>query len=189
MIVGLTGATYSKVDFIAKEFKSVGVPVFDGDTYIKYLLQYHNPTKDNLTLEFDEPFTRVRLKKILNNGKLFKMCIKHIQDDVFTKLNEWRLKQNYDWVIFKSYLIYEMNWQENFKYVISSYSDRAVRHERRGDWEPGLPNFFYEYDSKVKRDKANFSIPTDKGDSDITRSVNNYKIYLDSVNLRHLKNN
>ena len=46
--VALTGNRYTGKDFIAKKFRKINVPVFDGDTVLKFIINHRFSFLDSL---------------------------------------------------------------------------------------------------------------------------------------------
>lgn len=55
--IGLTGSRCSGKDGIAKLFRQLGVPVFDADAVIKYVLNYRKSMSDSVRKAFGREYT------------------------------------------------------------------------------------------------------------------------------------
>ena len=86
MVLGLSGNRYSGKDSVAKVFKQIGIPVFDVDTIIKFILNYNTQLLGELKLLFgDMIFTDESLDfKKIKNTKTFNKIMDVIEIDVLT---------------------------------------------------------------------------------------------------------
>jgi len=133
--VGLTGCRFSGKDTVAKAFGQIGIPVFDADTVLKFILNFDiGVNKDILEGYGEYVFT----------GRGGTLDSKHIHTDKdFDRLidfAEFNLKKTYErfctdnknslYTIFHSSILVERKWHEEMDFNISVFapsSERAAR--------------------------------------------------------------
>ena len=133
MVLGLSGNRYSGKDSVAKVFKQIGIPVFDVDTIIKFILNYNTQLLGELKLLFgDMIFTDESLDfKKIKNTKTFNKIMDVIEIDVLTAHERFLKKnENSAYTIFHSSILFERKWNlemDSNIAVFSSNSDRIKR--------------------------------------------------------------
>lgn len=133
MVLGLSGNRYSGKDSVAKVFKQIGIPVFDVDTIIKFILNYNTQLLGELKLLFgDMIFTDESLDfKKIKNTKTFNKIMDVIEIDVLTA-HERFLKKNENsvYTIFHSSILFERKWNlemDSNIVIFSPNNDRIKR--------------------------------------------------------------
>ncbi len=133
LVVGLSGNRYSGKDSVAKVFKQIGIPVFDVDTIIKFILNYNTQLLGELKLLFgDMIFTDESLDfKKIKNTKTFNKIMDVIEIDVLTA-HERFLKKNKNsaYTIFHSSILFERKWNLEMDSNIAIFSPNNDRIKR-----------------------------------------------------------
>lgn len=165
--VGLSGNRFSGKKSTSKLFKQIGVPVFDADVVLKFIIHH------NLSV-IDE------LKKVLPDPKYWEdsyIKISEIKDaEIFDKIvncAEWELMKAYEnfnnkhisslYTIFKSSILFERSWSEKMDYNISIFCPKKWRIDRHkqltGIKYQEIDNFLSkELDDYRKNSMADFII-------------------------------
>ena len=133
MVLGLSGNRYSGKDSVAKVFKQIGIPVFDVETIIKFILNYNTQLLGELKLLFgDMIFTDESLDfKKIKNTKTFNKIMDVIEIDVLTA-HERFLKKNENsvYTIFHSSILFERKWNLEMDSNIAIFSPNNDRIKR-----------------------------------------------------------
>lgn len=136
-IVGLTGGIGSGKSTVAKIFESLGVPVYNSDKEAKHLMTSSQSLKNELVRLFGKKaFEHKKLNKNYISSKVFK------NPDLLQKLNEivhpavknhfleWTTKQNSEYVIQETALIFENSSQDYYDVVILVTAPKKERIRR-----------------------------------------------------------
>lgn len=133
MVLGLSGNRYSGKDSVAKVFKQIGIPVFDVDTIIKFILNYNTQLLGELKLLFgDMIFTDESLDfKKIKNTKTFNKIMDVIEIDVLTAHERFLKKnENSAYTIFHSSILFERKWNLEMDSNIAIFSPNNDRIKR-----------------------------------------------------------
>lgn len=133
LVVGLSGNRYSGKDSVAKVFKQIGIPVFDVDTIIKFILNYNTQLLGELKLLFgDMIFTDESLDfKKIKNTKTFNKIMDVIEIDVLTAHERFLKKnENSAYTIFHSSILFERKWNLEMDSNIAIFSPNNDRIKR-----------------------------------------------------------
>lgn len=133
MVLGLSGNRYSGKDSVAKVFKQIGIPVFDVDTIIKFILNYNTQLLGELKLLFgDMIFTDESLDfKKIKNTKTFNKIMDVIEIDVLTAHERFLKKnENSAYTIFHSSILFERKWNLEMDFNIAIFSPNNDRIKR-----------------------------------------------------------
>lgn len=128
--VALTGNRFSGKTGVSKLFKQIGAPVFDADVVLKFILNYKLDLKESVRRHFGKEYVLGEWINPLafDTDVKFLSLISLVEFDLFESYNRFKLK-NSDaiYVIFKSSLIFEKNWQNKFDTVISVFTPKEER--------------------------------------------------------------
>ena len=133
MVLGLSGNRYSGKDSVAKVFKQIGIPVFDVDTIIKFILNYNTQLLGELKLLFgDMIFTDESLDfKKIKNTKTFNKIMDVIEIDVLIAHERFLKKnENSAYTIFHSSILFERKWNLEMDSNIAIFSPNNDRIKR-----------------------------------------------------------
>jgi dephospho-CoA kinase len=131
--IGLSGNRYSGKKRISKIFKQIGVPVFDADVVLKFILQHNYELQAEISDRVGAKYFKngvLDYEKVLMDG-VFSKILKVVEKDLFTAWDKFQNK-NYKsiYCIFHSSILFETEWNKKMKYNISvfaPYSDRVER--------------------------------------------------------------
>lgn len=130
--VGLSGNRYSGKSRVANLFKQIGIPVFDADTVLRFILNYNwellGEIKEELGSEiFQGDYLNFREIK---NPEVFNNVLKLVEPDILRAYDRFNKKQNSIYTIFHSSILFERGWDKNMDRSISifaSHTDRISR--------------------------------------------------------------
>jgi len=133
--VGLTGCRYSGSTAVAKAFEQIGIPVFDADALLKFILNF-DPivNKDILDNYLKYPFTGPSATldpAAVDNDKDFDKLISFAEaplNDAYERFLEKNKKSIY--TIFLSSILFERGWDGAMKHVICAFTPDGVRLRR-----------------------------------------------------------
>lgn len=133
--VGLTGARYSGKDAVAKAFRQIGVPVFDADTVLKFIINFDvevnkdildnygkyiftgpGATIDPKTIEGEKGFDRLIDFAEFALNSAYERFVKENRESIYT--------------IFHSSILFERGWNESMDYNINVFCPNEYRIER-----------------------------------------------------------
>jgi dephospho-CoA kinase len=131
--IGLTGTRFSGKDEICNYFKKIGIPIFDVDTIIKFILTYNWELKSKIRKEvgneiFEDDY--ISIKK-LNEYRNFNQVLETIEEEIFFAYSNFnkRNKENI-YSIFNCSILFEQKWNMEMDYSISVYAPFTERIER-----------------------------------------------------------
>lgn len=183
--VGLTGNRFSGKDTVCKLFEQIGVPVFNADVVLKFILNYNYEINYKIRNVFGDVFSLkgdlLDISKF-SDQKKFNDLIDIIEYellnayDVFNKKNSGKV-----YTIFHSSILIEREWQKVMDYNISVYSskdERRIRAKRVTGMAEGILNnmMFCEMDDIIKNSLSDYIISNYPGahytHGDICEQVN-----------------
>ena len=179
--VGLTGSRCSGKDGVAKLFSQLGVPVFDADAIVKYLLNF----KPGVTMSVEKAFGKEYVMDdyinpfAFNTDEKFSALIDLIEFEIFETYKKFKLKQkDKTYIIFHSSLIFERNYQKKFDSIISVFAPKSDRMERyhmqTGESPTNIQNLFSrEISDFSKNQMSDFIIHNYLDAPDILQQVQN----------------
>jgi len=130
--VGLSGNRYSGKTRVADLFKQIGIPVFDADTILRFILNYNwellGEIKEELGSDiFQGDYLNFREIK---NPKVFNKVLKMVEPDIFRSYERFNKKQNSIYTIFHSSILFETGWYKDMDKNISVFSSHTDRIKR-----------------------------------------------------------
>lgn len=131
--IALTGSRCSGKDRIAKLFLQLGVPVFDADAIMKFILNYKKDMPDSVRKAFGREYTFGSYINPIafDTDTKFESLINLIEFDVFEAYERFRNKhKSKQYTIFHSSLIYEKNWSSKFDRTICVFTPKQDRIQR-----------------------------------------------------------
>lgn len=132
--VGLTGTRFSGKDNALTYFKKIGIPVFDADTVIKFILNYNWEIVEEIKLklgnEIFDSNSRLDYNKLVSMGN-FSNVLHLIEDDLFFAYDRFNEKNNkLIYSIFNCSVLLEQQWNNKMDYTISVYAPFIERVDR-----------------------------------------------------------
>ena len=130
--IGLSGNRYSGKTRVANLFKQIGIPVFDADTVLRFILNYNWELLAEIKHELgSEIFQGDYLNfREIKNPEVFNNVLKLVEPDILRAYDRFNKKQNSIYTIFHSSILFERGWDKNMDRSISifaSYTDRISR--------------------------------------------------------------
>lgn len=171
--IGITGNIGSGKSLICKIFKQLGINTFYSDEETKKL--YHLPEIKKQILDYfkdDVYFNDGSLNKKLLSYHLFKnpKALQFIEELLYPQLNrtfeEWCCKQNSDYVLFESAILFEKDFTKQFDKIIFVSAPDEVRLQRamlrdKCDEENVRSRMRLQWDEEIKKAKSAFIINND----------------------------
>ncbi len=179
--IGLTGGRLSGKNGVAKLFRQLGVPVFDADAVMKYLLNYRESMPQSVRKAFgpEYAFGEYINPIAFDTDEKFSTLIDLIEFELFEAYERFRNKhQDKQYTIFHSSIIYEKGWSNKFDRVISVFSPKEIRIERykreTGDkLETIWTIFSKEMNETLKNQMSDFIIHNYEDAPDILKQIEN----------------
>lgn len=130
--VGLSGSRYSGKTRVTNLFKQIGIPVFDADTVLRFILNYNwellGEIKEELGGEiFQGDYLNFREIK---NPEVFNNILKMVEPDILKAYDRFNKKQTSIYTIFHSSILFERGWDKNMDKSISVFSPNTDRIKR-----------------------------------------------------------
>jgi dephospho-CoA kinase len=128
--IGLTGCRYSGKSSVSKLFRKIGVPVFDADTVLKFILNFRTyvdePIKSNVgsfvyTAGFLDPTAFV-------TDSIFDRTVDVVEFELFQSWETFKMKhKDKPYIIFESSILFERKWENKFNKIISVFAPKEER--------------------------------------------------------------
>jgi len=130
--VGLTGSRYSGKDAAAKAFKQIGVPVFEADVLLKYILNFDIEVNKQIMDGYGRYiFTGAGATidpKEIKSKQDFERLLGFAENSLIRAYDRFREKNRESiYTIFHSSILFERGWNEAMDYSISVFSPNAER--------------------------------------------------------------
>jgi len=131
--VGLSGNRFSGKDRIVKLFKQIGIPVFEADIVLKFILNYNTEKLKQLKYLIGDEFfigDHLDIKSIKREEKFGKV-VEHFKEELFNaykKFNRKNYKSIYS--IFHSSILFESDWDFDMDMNISVFTPSNIRIDR-----------------------------------------------------------
>lgn len=131
--IGLSGNRFSGKSRVANLFKQIGIPVFDADVILKFILNHNYELQSEIADRVGRVYFKdgkLNIDKIKSDGK-FSQILEVVEPEIyrawirFTEKNEKAI-----YCIFHSSILFEKEWNKSMNYNISvfaPYSDRVDR--------------------------------------------------------------
>lgn len=163
--VGLSGNRYSGKTTISKMFNQIGIPVFDSDTILKFIINRDLVTATSIRSKVGE--------HIYKNGIIDSKYITESEFDKVLDCATFQLMKAYDafnqknknsiYSIFASSFLYETNWADEMDFNINIFCPKITRMERckeKTDMKISNISFMLrnELDDLEKNEMASFII-------------------------------
>ena len=172
--VGLTGNFYSGYNEVGEIFEEKGIPVFDADVVLKFMINYSPKHIEKIKEKFGDDIYKLCLldMKRFSTTKKFDDLLDILQLDLIKSYEKWRIRNyNHFYTIFKSSVLFERNLDTSMNFNISVFRPKV---ERRYDLKnhTSMPLMTIdeilngEMDELVKNGKADF----------VVHNYNNYSL-------------
>jgi dephospho-CoA kinase len=179
--IALTGSRCSGKDGIAKLFRQIGVPVFDADSIIKYILNYRKSMPESVRKAFGREYVFGEYINPIafDTDDKFESLIELVEFEIFESYSRFRKKyKDKQYTIFHSSLIFEKNWSKKFDRVITVFTPKQERMERykalTGDNLQTIHAIFgHEINEIQKNQSSDFIIHNYQEAADVLKQVQN----------------
>jgi dephospho-CoA kinase len=130
--IGLSGNRYSGKTRVVNLYKQIGIPVFDADTVLRFILNYNwellGEIKEELGSEIFQGdylnFREIKSPEVFNN------ILKMVEPDIIRAYDRFNKKQTSIYTIFHSSILFEAGWNKNMDRSISVFSSHTDRISR-----------------------------------------------------------
>jgi dephospho-CoA kinase len=164
--VGITGNFYSGYNEVGEIFEEKGIPVFDADVVLKFMINYSPKHIEKIKEKFGDDIYKLCLldMKRFSTTKKFDDLLDILQLDLIKSYEKWRIRNyNHFYTIFKSSILFERNLDTSMNFNISVFRPKS---ERRYDLKThtGMPLTTIdeilngEMDELAKNGKSDFVI-------------------------------
>lgn len=130
--VGLSGNRYSGKTFVSKLFKQIGIPVFNADVILKFILSRDLQTLDLVKNKVGhQVFTLGHIDSSKVTDAEFEnilQCAKHSLLKAYDAFNKRNPKSIY--TVFNSSFLFETDFAESMDYNISVFCPKTIRMQR-----------------------------------------------------------
>lgn len=179
MNIALTGSRYSGKNGVAKLFRQIGIPVFDADAVVKYLLNYDQDIADSVLKKFGKEYVFDSYINPLafDTDEKMSCLIDLVEFELFESYQKFRAKNSGQiYTIFHSSIIFEKDWWQKFDKIICVFSPQDVRIDRyiqdNGDkYEVAWNLFDKEMNDNRKNQISNFVIHNYPQAPDILKQI------------------
>lgn len=177
MKVALTGNRMAGKNSVGKLFAKIGVPVFDADAVLKYLLNYHKGTAEAIEKCFGKSYL---IGSYLNpvmfdtDDKMDRL-ISIVEFPLFHAYSKFhdKYRKHSQYTIFNCGCLYEKKWEDNVDYIInvsSPVEERKYRYQMLNtDVNNGV--FDNEISDIGKNRMADFIIHNQENGPDVYKTI------------------
>lgn len=130
--LGLSGNRYAGKDKISKVFEKIGVPVFDADTVLKFILQYnYDALADVRKYMGSDIFIKDALDIRRMDKETFDKVLDFFEDDLFKAYQRFEDKYPTSiYTVFNSSILFEREWDNKMDLTVSVFAPRTDRVRR-----------------------------------------------------------
>jgi dephospho-CoA kinase len=192
--VGITGNYFSGYDDVSKLFENqVGVPVFDADVILKFIINYKQDIIDKIKIKFGSGVYKngIIIPSIFNTTEKFDCLLDLADMELLRSYEKWRLSnKNFFYTIFKSSILYERDYSSSMDYNITVFKPKIDRVYDLSSKTKMLVSSAYdvinkEMDELVKNNHATHIIHNYDDAAPISKQVHSVH---DSINKKNMLN-
>ena len=128
--VGLTGNFYSGYDNAALLFEKRGIPVFDADLVLRFMVNYSEKIIKKIKQKFGEDIYFLGLldMKKFETNKEFDKLFEVVELDLLKAYEKWRVKHwDKPYTIFKSCVLFERKLNTSMNFSITVFKPQIER--------------------------------------------------------------
>ena len=136
-IIGLTGGIGSGKSTVAQMFENLGVPIYLSDYHARTLMENSKSIRKSLVMLFgknafnDGVLNRSYISsKVFNNSVLLSKLNSIVHPEVKIHFDNWFLNQKSRYVIKEVAILFEINSENHFDYIISVIAPKNERAKR-----------------------------------------------------------
>lgn len=143
--LALSGNRYSGKSTVVEIFKRIGVPVFDADLILKFILNHNQELLSDVRNELgSDIFKNHQIDFHTLKSSTFDKILDIVQDDLFnaySKFNDKMERKKAIYTIFQSSILFERNWDRKIDFSINIFAPEGDRLKRaRYQTNEGLLN-------------------------------------------------
>jgi len=187
MKIGLTGNRYAGKDSVARLFEQIGIPVFNADVVLKFILNFDVNVNKEILDNYNEyiftgPNYMIDPKKIKSKEDFDKL-VDFAEFPLKKAYEKFRLENSKSvYTIFHSSILFERGWDEYVDLSINVFAPKDVRSARylkvTGQSKVKISEHLRnEMDDLIKSNKADYNIHNYSGAKlafgDLCDQVNN----------------
>jgi dephospho-CoA kinase len=132
--LGLSGSRYSGKDTVAHVFRRIGVPIFEADLILKFILNHNHELLGEVRRELgSDIFINHQLDFRNLRKNTFDKVLDIVQDDLFNayqKFNDKYERKGAIYTIFNSSILFEREWDRKVDLSISVFAPEGDRLKR-----------------------------------------------------------
>ena len=132
--LGLSGSRYSGKDTTIQVFKRIGIPVFEADLILKFILNHNRELLGEVRRDLgSDIFLNHQLDFRAFKKSTFDKVLDFVLDDLFnayTKFNDRMERKGAIYTIFHSSLLFEREWDKQVDMTISVFAPEGDRLKR-----------------------------------------------------------
>ena len=131
--VGLSGNRYSGKTMVSNLYKNIGIPVFNADTILRFILNYNWELLADIKSElgsdiFDGNYLNF---SEIKNPEIFNKIIKIVEPDIFRSYERFNRNNTQGvYSIFHSSILFETGWYKSMDKNISIFTSNTDRIQR-----------------------------------------------------------
>jgi len=128
--VGLSGGLFTGYEYVAQIFEKYGVPVFDADVALKFILNYRDDIARRIRIEFGIDIYKSGLidGRKLNTTQKFDKLIDIAELEIIRMYETFRFaNKDAAYTIFKSGILYERQLEKSMDYNITVFRPKQDR--------------------------------------------------------------
>ena len=178
--VGLTGNRYSGKDIASNLFKKIGIPVFDADIMLKFLIQHNFEIQHNIRQSLGSKLFRetyIDFDYIKSNRILDSVIDCGLEWEIFNAYDKFQIKNaNSIYTIFHSSILFERGWDTKMDYKISTFTSKSERASRcKKLTNNNYLNIYESMDSEMddlEKNRLSDFVVNNYDDQDISDEIN-----------------
>jgi dephospho-CoA kinase len=130
--LGLSGNRYSGKNRVSEIFEKIGVPVFDADTVLKFILQYnYDALADIRKYMGSDIFIRDSLDIRRMDKETFDKVLNFVEVDLFNAYQRFEEKYSTSiYTVFNSSILFEKEWDNRMDLTVSVFAPKTDRIKR-----------------------------------------------------------
>lgn len=128
--IGITGSLYSGIDKVCDEFNRNGIPVFDADVILKFLLNWDVDIINDIKIKFGrDVYQGGEIRgSVFNNDQKMNSLIDLAKTKLMDSYDKFcRRSPNSQFVLFKSHFLFESRLNNQMDFVINVYMPKEDR--------------------------------------------------------------
>lgn len=129
--IGLTGNRFSGKNSVAALFRSIGIPVFDADAVLKYMLHYKPELTKSVKKEFGPEYVVMDFINPIafDTDDKFNKLLDLVEYELFQAYHKFsdKYQDSKQYTIFHSSIIFERSYQKHLNEIITVFAPKEDR--------------------------------------------------------------